>query len=139
MVNIFIEGRKAFAYIRTSTTANQTSVDDQYNAIREYCQKHDVKLDSVYTVSGTPDFASEFLDQIIEEMHKNSCDTLIVSSVSRLGRKSEHVKADLEKLVQSGIHVYSVRDGLIADSDIIPDEDLDEDEEELDDNFSMSM
>lgn len=98
MVENSIHENRAFAYIRTSMKAGQAAVDNQYCAIREYCEKHNVKLDSVYTVAGTPEFASEFLDLIMEEMQKNSCDTLIIASTSRLGRNPAQVRKDIDKL-----------------------------------------
>ena len=64
MVGNSIHGERAFAYIRTSMNASQTSADDQYCAISDYCEEHDVKLDSVYTVAGTPEFASTWIKSL---------------------------------------------------------------------------
>ena len=138
MVGNSIHGERAFAYIRTSMNASQTSADDQYCAISDYCEEHDVKLDSVYTVAGTPEFASKYLDQIIEEMQKNSCNTLIIASRSRLGRNHEQASKQLEKFSDCGIRVCSAQDDLIANKDNDPEEDID-DEEAQDDGFRMSM
>ena len=131
-------GRIPFEYIRTSMNASQTSADDQYCAISDYCEEHDVKLDSVYTVAGTPEFASKYLDQIIEEMQKNSCNTLIIASRSRLGRNHEQASKQLEKFSDCGIRVCSAQDDLIANKDNVPEKDID-DEEAQDDGFRMSM
>ena len=138
MVGNVIQGKHAFAYIRTSMKTSRRASDNQYCAIRDFCKEHDVKLDSVYSVAGTPAYASEFLDQIIAEMQKNSCDTLIVASVSRLGRNPEQVKKDLDKLTNHGIHVCSAQDDMIVSLDIVPEADVDEGEDQ-DDGFSMSM
>ena len=94
MVGNSIHGERAFAYIRTSMNASQTSADDQYCAISDYCEEHDVKLDSVYTVAGTPEFASKYLDQIIEEMQKNSCNTLIIASRSTVSEETTNRQAN---------------------------------------------
>ena len=97
-----------------------------------------MKLDSVYTVAGTPEFASKYLDQIIEEMQKNSCNTLIIASRSRLGRNHEQASKQLEKFSDCGIRVCSAQDDLIANKDNVPEEDID-DEEAQEDGFRMSM
>ncbi len=138
MVENSIHENRAFAYIRTSMKAGQAAVDNQYCAIREYCEKHNVKLDSVYTVAGTPEFASEFLDLIMEEMQKNSCDTLIIASTSRLGRNPAQVRKDIDKLTNHGIHICSVQDDLIETPESISEAVFD-DEEDQDDSFSLSM
>lgn len=138
MVGNVIQGKHAFAYIRTSMKASRKAADDQYCAIRDFCEEHGVKLESIYSVAGTPAYASKYLDQIIAEMQKNSCDTLIVASVSRLGRNPEQVRKDLDKLTNHGIDVFSAQDDMIVNLDIIPEADVDEDEDQ-DDGFSMSM
>ena len=138
MVGNLIQGKHAFAYIRTSMKASRKAADNQYCAIRDFCEEHDVKLESIYSVAGTPEYASKYLDQVIEEMQKNSCDTLIVASVSRLGRNPKQVRKDLDKLTNHGIHVCSAQDDMIVTLDIIPEVDVNEGEDQ-DDGFSMSM
>ena len=78
-------------------------------------------------------------------MKENSCDTLIVSSITQFGRNTTRAMTDIKKLIDAGITVFSVQNGDLSDvcKDFFPllaETDAESDiEDEPEDGFVLSM
>lgn len=107
-------GSKTVAFLRTSKGASLVTLQNQWESIRSFCMAKDVALNQVYTFMGSEGEATDYINQIASAMKSNSCNTLIVASISRLGRRMENVEAELASLRSNGIRVVSLQEGDIT-------------------------
>lgn len=107
--------KKAAAYGRYSTDMQrEESIDAQFRAIREYCQRNDILLISEYAdegISGTTDNRPQF-QQMITDAQNGLFDYVIVHKLDRFSRSKYDSAIYKRKLKQSGVQLLSVLENL---------------------------
>lgn len=100
-----------YGYIRVST--EKQTVQNQKFEIRKYCKQHKIDFGKVVfiqeTASGIKDPKKRELNKLLMELKPK--DTLIVTEVSRLGRKIMMVMNIIYSLVVRGIKVVAIKQG----------------------------
>lgn len=106
-----------YTYLRVSTDKQ-----DYYNqrvGIIDFCNKNGWKIDKEIIddgVSGVKEPINRKLGKLLKEIKCG--DILVVSEISRLGRKLFMLFRILENLLNNGVNVYSVKDGYSLDNSI---------------------
>lgn len=106
-----------YTYLRVSTDKQ-----DYYNqrvGIIDFCNKQGWSIDKEIIddgVSGVKEPINRKLGKLLKDI--KSGDVLVVSEISRLGRKLFMLFRILEKLLNDGVNVYSVKDGYSLDNSI---------------------
>ena len=133
------------AYLHISMNNRISGFGTHWERIKNYCLDNNISLLGVFASESTSTFASDYLHQVIHNMKENSCDTLIVSSITQFGRNTTRAMADIKKLIDAGITVFSVQNGDLSDvcKDFFPllaETDAESDiEDEPEDGFVLSM
>lgn len=98
-----------YAYIRVST--DKQTVENQRFEIENYARKRDLQIEHWIseTVSGTLPPHKRKLGKLIKKLRRG--DVLIVSEISRLGRRLMEVMSILNTLISRRITVYTVKEG----------------------------
>lgn len=109
--------KKAFAYGRFSTDMQrEESIDAQFRAIQDFCQKNDIQILKFYKdegISGTTDSRPQFLEMIETAGElKENIDYIIVHKLDRFSRNRYDSAIYKRKLTQCGIRVLSVLENL---------------------------
>lgn len=91
------------AYIRVS--GNKQDTENQKFKILDYAQKEKISIDEIIEIeiSSTKKKQDRKIDQLIESL--NSGDTLIVTELSRLGRKMLEVLNIINDLIEKGVKI----------------------------------
>lgn len=95
-----------YAYLRVST--GKQDVDNQRFEIENYAKRNGLKIDEWRAdngISGTVDYRKRKIGTIIDECKEG--DIIIISEISRLGRKLLMIMEELNKIMQRGCVVYS--------------------------------
>lgn len=105
-----------YAYIRVSTD-KQTTENQRYE-INKYCLTNNIRVDKWVeeTISATKDLNKRKLGKTIKQLHNG--DILLASELSRLGRKLLEVMSILNHCVNTGINVWTIKDGFKLDTGI---------------------
>ena len=100
---------RTLAYIRVST--DKQTEENQRHEISTYCKKRDIKIDREIsiTVSSRQNSKERRIDELVQELF--SGDTLIVTELSRLGRKTQDVISLIEDLINMGVTVIIIKSG----------------------------
>lgn len=108
---------RVIAYIRVST--ERQDADNQLTGIRQYAEREHLHIDDVVgeTASGfkvklTERKFSDVLDDL------KAGDTLIVSETSRISRKLLDVLNTIQLLLDRGVNVIAVKEGMVFKDDI---------------------
>ena len=112
-------GRKRviYGYIRVSTSTQ--TIENQKFEISQYLKARDMHEPIKWiedVKSGAIEYKERSLGRLITRMTKN--DTLIVSEISRLGRKMLMVMEILNVLLSKGINFISIKENLVFDNSI---------------------
>lgn len=105
---------KAVGYVRVST-AGQTegvSLDAQQAKIKKWAECHDYQLDTIHCdagISGTKQFRPG-LEAALNDLKKN--DVLVVYSLSRLSRSTQHALELLEMLRKKSVGLVSLTEDI---------------------------
>lgn len=96
------------AYIRVSTEMQNYAA--QEFEIRNYCERHDIKVDKWISesVSGTLPIEKRKLGKTIKSMKRG--DRLICTEISRLGRNMLMIMSILNVCSGKGIYIHSIKD-----------------------------
>lgn len=106
-----------YAYLRVST--GKQDVDNQRFEIENYAKRNGLKIDEWRAdngISGTVDYRKRKIGTIIDECKEG--DIIIISEISRLGRKLLMIMEELNKIMQRGCVVYSIKEGFRLGDDI---------------------
>lgn len=105
-----------YGYIRVSTDKQCT--ENQRFEIERYCRDNNVSVDSWVeeTVSGTKRVEGRKLGRMLKRMKKG--DILICAELSRLGRNLMLIMSILNRCMESGMQVWSIKDNYKLGYDI---------------------
>mgnify|MGYP003499355718 FL=1 len=105
-----------YGYIRVST--DKQTVENQRYEITEFAQKNGIQIDEWIeeTISGTLEPQRRQLGTLLDRVQKN--DLIICSELSRLGRSLFMIMSILNKLMETGARVWTIKDGYRLGDDI---------------------
>lgn len=105
-----------YAYLRVSTTAQDEQ--NQRLGVDNKAAKLGLRIDKyiIDRVSGTKEPNVRNLGKLIRRLKEG--DILIISELSRLGRRLFMLFRILENLLKSGVHVYSVKENFVLDNSL---------------------
>lgn len=105
-----------YGYIRVST--DKQTVENQRFEILEFAKKNGISVDRWFeeTVSGTIVPEQRDLGRLLSAIKKD--DLIICSELSRLGRSLFMIMSILNKLMESGARVWTIKDGYRLGDDI---------------------
>ena len=105
-----------YGYIRVST--DKQTVENQRYEITEFAQKNGIQIDEWIeeTISGTLEPQRRQLGTLLERVQKD--DLIICSELSRLGRSLFMIMSILNKLMETGARVWTIKDGYRLGDDI---------------------
>jgi len=109
----------AAAYARfSSDRQREESIEIQLEAIRKYCEGHDLTLGPVYkdlAMSGTNDRRPDF-QRCLRDAERGLFGTLVIYKQDRFARNVEDSKRNMRRLRAAGVRVVSVREGELEDT-----------------------
>jgi len=105
-----------YGYIRVST--DKQTVENQRYEITDFAQKNGIQIDEWIeeTISGTLEPQRRQLGTLLERVQKD--DLIICSELSRLGRSLFMIMSILNKLMETGARVWTIKDGYRLGDDI---------------------
>lgn len=105
-----------YGYIRVST--DKQTVENQRFEILEFAKRNSIVLDSWIeeTVSGTIRPENRALGKLLDSIQKD--DLIICSELSRLGRSLFMIMSILNKLMEKGARIWTIKDGYRLGDDI---------------------
>ena len=105
-----------YGYIRVST--DKQTVENQRFEILEFAKSNSIVLDSWIeeTVSGTIRPENRALGKLLDSIQKD--DLIICSELSRLGRSLFMIMSILNKLMEKGARIWTIKDGYRLGDDI---------------------
>ena len=105
-----------YGYIRVST--DKQTVQNQKFEITVYAKKNKIKIDSWIseTISGTVMPSKRNLGKLLEKVHPG--DLIICSELSRLGRSMFMIMSILNRLMEDGVQVFTVKEGYRLGTDL---------------------
>lgn len=105
-----------YGYIRVST--DKQTVENQRFEILEFAKRNGISVDRWFeeTVSGTIVPEQRALGRLLSVIKKD--DLIICSELSRLGRSLFMIMSILNKLLESGARVWTIKDGYRLGDDI---------------------
>ena len=105
--------KRVALYIRVSTKEQTT--ENQRIELLEICRRNNYEVVEIYdeTVSGTKDLKDRpELKRLLKEASQKKFEKLIIWSVDRLGRNLKNIIGVLSTLHESGIEVFSYKQGI---------------------------
>ena len=105
-----------YGYIRVST--DKQTVENQRYEITDFAQKNGIQIDEWIeeTISGTLEPQRRQLGTLLDRVQKD--DLIICSELSRLGRSLFMIMSILNKLMETGARVWTIKDGYRLGDDI---------------------
>ena len=105
-----------YGYIRVST--DRQTVENQRFEIVEFAKRNSLEIDNWIeeTVSGTIRPENRELGRLLDSIQKD--DLIICSELSRLGRSLFMIMSILNKLMEKGARVWTIKDGYRLGDDI---------------------
>ena len=105
-----------YGYIRVST--DKQTVENQRFEILEFAKRNSIVLDSWIeeTVSGTIRPENRAIGKLLDSIQKD--DLIICSELSRLGRSLFMIMSILNKLMEKGARIWTIKDGYRLGDDI---------------------
>jgi DNA invertase Pin-like site-specific DNA recombinase len=105
-----------YGYVRVST--DKQRVDNQEFEITRFCQKNNINVDVWVkeTISGIKTPEKRKLGGLLEKVSKG--DLIICSELSRLGRSLLMIMSILNKLMETEVRVWTIKDNYRLGSDI---------------------
>jgi DNA invertase Pin-like site-specific DNA recombinase len=105
-----------YGYIRVST--DKQSVDNQRFEIEQFCSRNDMAVDQWIeeTISGTQLPEKRLLGSLIAGAKTD--DLIICSELSRLGRNLFMIMSILDKLMNNGVRIWTIKDNYRLGDDI---------------------
>jgi len=100
-------------FLRVSTTGQTT--ENQLRELTEVCKRNNWEIVEQYdeTVSGTKGVNERSeLNRMLKDASRRKFEKVVVWSVDRLGRNMKHLVSVLSQLKDSGINLYSYKQGI---------------------------
>ena len=109
------EMKKVIGYIRTSTNLQSNSVEMQKHKIKDYCEMNNLILDELILdegLSGKDIKNRKGFNSVIEMIENKELDTLIVLSLSRMGRNLSQNYKIIDKMKKNKINLISLKENI---------------------------
>ena len=109
------EMKKVVGYIRTSTNLQSNSVEMQKHKIKDYCEMNNLILDELILdegLSGKDIKNRKGFNSVIEMIENKKLDTLIVLSLSRMGRNLKQNYETIEKMIDTDTNFISLKENV---------------------------
>ena len=107
--------KKVIGYIRTSTNLQSNSVEMQKHKIKDYCEMNNLILDELILdegLSGKDIKNRKGFNSVIEMIENKELDTLIVLSLSRMGRNLKQNYETIEKMIDTDTNFISLKENV---------------------------
>jgi len=110
--------RRVALYARVSTGTQQTGLEAQVRALRQYCQQtgiHDFLLFEDENQSGTKS-SRPALDKMMKAVRAGEISRVVVYSFSRYARSTSHLLSALEEFKKLGVAFNSLSENIDTNS-----------------------
>ncbi len=106
--------KKVFAYARVSTDTQQTGLEAQVRALRDYCTQMGIADFELFTDENQSGAKSSrpALDRMMNEVKAGKVEKIIVYSLSRLGRSTTHLLKLMDELGANNVKFISLSERL---------------------------
>ena len=107
--------KKIIGYIRTSTDKQGNSITLQTHQITDYCEKNNLVLDELIIdegLSGKDIKNRKGFHSVLEMLENGELGTLIVLSLSRMGRNFIQNYQTIEKMIDKGSNLISLKENV---------------------------
>ena len=104
-------------YIRNSRITQENSVEVQNKLINDFCENNRIKLDKIIidegiSGSGEKTKMRDGYNSIIEMIHNQEIDTLVVISISRWGRNLGEIYKSVQLMETKGVKFLSIKENI---------------------------
>jgi DNA invertase Pin-like site-specific DNA recombinase len=106
--------KKIFLYCRVSTGMQQTGLESQVRALREYCKRFNLTNYEIFedeNQSGTKK-SRPALDEMMKRVRSGDCEKVIVYSFSRFARSVSHLLSALQEFENLGVKFISMSESI---------------------------
>lgn len=106
--------KKIFLYCRVSTGMQQTGLESQVRALREYCHRFNINNFIIFedeNQSGTKK-SRPALDNMMKRVRAGECEKVIVYSFSRFARSVTHLLTALQEFEDLGVKFISISEAI---------------------------
>jgi len=107
--------KKIIGYIRTSTDKQGNSITLQIHQITDYCEKNNLVLDDLIIdegISGKDIKNRKGFHSVLEMLENGELGTLIVLSLSRMGRNLKQNYETIEKMINKDTNLISLKENV---------------------------
>jgi len=107
--------KKIIGYIRTSTDKQGNSITLQTHQITDYCEKNNLVLDDLIIdegLSGKDIKNRKGFHSVLEMLENGELGTLIVLSLSRMGRNLKQNYETIEKMISKDTNLISLKENV---------------------------
>jgi len=110
-------GNMKLGYIRNSRITQENSVEVQNKLINDFCENNRIKLDKIIidegiSGSGEKTKLRDGYNSIIEMIHNQEIDTLVVISISRWGRNLGEIYKSVQLMETKGVNFLSIKENI---------------------------
>ena len=110
-------GNMKIGYIRNSRITQENSVEVQNKLINDFCENNRIKLDKIIidegiSGSGEKTKLRDGYNSIIEMIHNQEIDTLVVISISRWGRNLGEIYKSVQLMESKGVKFLSIKENI---------------------------
>ena len=110
-------GNMKIGYIRNSRITQENSVEVQNKLINDFCENNRIKLDKIIidegiSGSGEKTKMRDGYNSIIEMIHNQEIDTLVVISISRWGRNLGEIYKSVQLMESKGVKFLSIKENI---------------------------
>ena len=104
-------------YIRNSRITQENSVEVQKNLINDFCKNNKITLDKIIVdegISGSGEKTKlrDGYNSILEMIHNQEIDTLVVISISRWGRNLGEIYKSVQLMETKGVNFLSIKENI---------------------------
>ena len=104
-------------YIRNSRITQENSVEVQNKLINDFCENNKITLDKIVVdegISGSGEKTNlrDGYNSIIEMIHNQEIDTLVVISISRWGRNLGEIYKSVQLMETKGVNFLSIKENI---------------------------
>ena len=108
-------------YIRNSRITQENSVEVQNKLINDFCENNKITLDKIVVdegISGSGEKTKlrDGYNSIIEMIHNQEIDTLVVISISRWGRNLGEIYNSVNLMTEKGVKFLSIKENIDTSS-----------------------
>ena len=108
-------------YIRNSRITQENSVEVQKSLINDFCKNHQIKLDKIIVDEGISGSGEKTKDRdgyntILDMIHNDELETLVVISISRWGRNLGEIYKSVQLMETKGVNFLSIKENIDTSS-----------------------